>query len=90
MASPSTYRLNMQNTAAIGTVSWISRSVASAALAWATSSAVTLSPLCCTAAAIASKVFNLVAFADNDGCGTRIAGGQLYLQRLGVKTRLTG
>ncbi len=28
MASPSTYRLNMQNTAAIKTVSWISRSVA--------------------------------------------------------------
>jgi len=58
VASPSTYRLNMQNTAAISTVSWISRSVAPAARAWATSSAVTWSPPCCTAAAIASKLFS--------------------------------
>jgi hypothetical protein len=32
----------------------------------------------------------LAAFADNVGYGTRIASGQLYLQRLGVTTRLTG
>ena len=32
----------------------------------------------------------LAAFAGNVGYGTRIAGGQLYLQRLGVMTRLTG
>src|SRR5208283_6192737 len=49
----------MQKTAAISTVSWISRSVAPAARASATCSAVTLSPLCCTAAAIASNVFSL-------------------------------
>ncbi len=49
----------MQKVAAIRTVSWISRSVAPAARASAICSVVTLSPLCCTAAAIASKVFSL-------------------------------
>jgi hypothetical protein len=44
-----TYRLNMQNTAAISTVSWISTSVAPAARAAVTFPAETLSPLCCTA-----------------------------------------
>jgi hypothetical protein len=61
VASPSTYRLNMQNMAAISTVSWISRSVAPAARAAATSCAVTASPLRVTAAAISSRAFS---FAD--------------------------
>ena len=59
MASPSTYRFIMQKAAAIRTVSWISRSVAPVARAWATRSAVTSRPLRCTAAAIASSAFSL-------------------------------
>ena len=53
VASPSTYRLNMQNAAAIKTVSWISMSVVPAARASATCSAVTASPLRATAEAAA-------------------------------------
>ncbi len=37
-----------------------------------------------------SRSSRLAAFADNVGYGTRIASGELYLQRLGVTTRLTG
>ena len=49
----------MQNAAAIKTVSWISTSVAPAARAPATCSAVTACPLCATAEAIVSKAFSL-------------------------------
>jgi hypothetical protein len=63
VASPSTYRLNMQKAAAISTVSWISASVAPAALAAATSASDTRFPLCCTAAAIPSRAFILSEIA---------------------------
>jgi hypothetical protein len=33
---------------------------------------------------------SVVAFANNGGYGTRVVGGRRYLQRLGVKMRLTG
>jgi hypothetical protein len=59
VARPSTYRFIMQKAAAIRTVSWISRSVAPVARAWAIRSAVTSLPLRCTAAAIASSAFSL-------------------------------
>jgi hypothetical protein len=49
----------MQKAAAIRTVSWTSRSLAPAARAWATSSAVTSRPLRWTAAAIASRALSL-------------------------------
>jgi AhpD family alkylhydroperoxidase len=55
VARPSTYRLNMQNAAAIRTVSWISRSVAPAARAVAISSACASLPPRCTAAAMRSR-----------------------------------
>ena len=45
----------MQNAAAISTVSWISTSVAPAARAFATASAVTIRPLTCTRPAILSS-----------------------------------
>lgn len=69
-ASPSTYRLNMQNAAATKTVSWMSSSPAPAARAASTSLALTSLPERCTFPAIASSAHILpltgaVAGADD-------------------------
>jgi hypothetical protein len=59
VATPPTYRLNIQKAAAISTVSWISLSVAPCFFAFSTSSVVTCLPPLRTLPAIPSNVFSL-------------------------------
>ena len=63
VASPSTYRLYIENAAAMSTVSWMSRSVAPCSRAASISSFVTLLPSIWTCSAIASNAFSFSEIA---------------------------